>query len=484
MGKYFTVEELCKSNTAKAKGISNVPNHIQTDNLEQLIKNVLDPLREAYGKPIYVNSGFRCETLNKAVGGTRNSEHCFDENTELLTINGWKKYNELNIGDAIFTYSIDRDKIEVSNIDELIIYHHKGEMVHILNKGIDLLVTSGHRMVVRYESHKYKKKGNRNISPTGQAYFDSLKTNNDKYHIEIAKDIFKKRRFFLSASKTDGSINDLGNINLLKISMAVIADGFIHTKNKRFSGIGFALKKERKINRIIELLNELNITYKTSIRKSDGAFIIWINSTNGKAIYSLIGRNKKIPKIAMMLPSLQIKELVYEYAFYDGSFDKREGCNSFSITTTDTHNKDVLQTMCILSNMRCILRVKEAGEYNIKGKAGKTKKSYILSIVYSKNEIIVQEKDYSIEKYDGIVWCANNKNTTVIVRRNNKVSIQGNCTGRAADIDVHSKEGNKQLFDLIQKLNLPFRQLIDESNFSWVHVSYNKNDVKKQVLKL
>lgn len=75
MGKYFTVEELCKSNTAKAKGISNVPNHIQTDNLEQLIKNVLDPLREAYGKPIYVNSGFRCPKLNKEVGGKWNSEH-------------------------------------------------------------------------------------------------------------------------------------------------------------------------------------------------------------------------------------------------------------------------------------------------------------------------------------------------------------------------------------------------------------------------
>lgn len=75
MGKYFTVEELCKSNTAKAKGISNVPNHIQTYNLEQLIQNVLDPLREAYGKPIYVNSGFRCPKLNKEVGGKWNSEH-------------------------------------------------------------------------------------------------------------------------------------------------------------------------------------------------------------------------------------------------------------------------------------------------------------------------------------------------------------------------------------------------------------------------
>lgn len=75
MGKYFTVNELCKSDTARIKGIDNTPNAIQISNMEELIKNVLDPLREAYRKPINVNSGFRCEALNKAVGGAKNSEH-------------------------------------------------------------------------------------------------------------------------------------------------------------------------------------------------------------------------------------------------------------------------------------------------------------------------------------------------------------------------------------------------------------------------
>lgn len=75
MGKYFSIEELCQSNTANARGIDNTPNAIQKTNLENLIKNILDPLREAYGKPISVNSGFRCEALNRAVGGAKNSEH-------------------------------------------------------------------------------------------------------------------------------------------------------------------------------------------------------------------------------------------------------------------------------------------------------------------------------------------------------------------------------------------------------------------------
>lgn len=75
MSKYFTIDELCHSDTANARGIDNTPTEEVKENLQALIDNVLDPLREAYGKPIYVNSGYRCPALNKAVGGVSNSEH-------------------------------------------------------------------------------------------------------------------------------------------------------------------------------------------------------------------------------------------------------------------------------------------------------------------------------------------------------------------------------------------------------------------------
>ena len=75
MGKHFSLDELCHSDTAKAEGIDNTPSEEVKKNLEALIENVLDPLREAYGKPIYINSGYRCPALNKAVGGVDNSFH-------------------------------------------------------------------------------------------------------------------------------------------------------------------------------------------------------------------------------------------------------------------------------------------------------------------------------------------------------------------------------------------------------------------------
>ena len=73
--KYFTIKELCKSNTAIKYGIDNTPTPEVEQNLIALIENVLDPLREAWGSPIIINSGYRCPILNKAVGGSKTSSH-------------------------------------------------------------------------------------------------------------------------------------------------------------------------------------------------------------------------------------------------------------------------------------------------------------------------------------------------------------------------------------------------------------------------
>lgn len=73
--KYFTIAELCKSDTADRLGIDNRCKKEHVANMTALVDNVLDPLREAYGKPIRVNSGFRCPALNKAVKGSATSEH-------------------------------------------------------------------------------------------------------------------------------------------------------------------------------------------------------------------------------------------------------------------------------------------------------------------------------------------------------------------------------------------------------------------------
>ena len=83
--KYFTIKELCKSSTAIQKGINNTPNSQIVNNLEQLVDQILDPLRERYGKPIIVNSGYRCPALNKAVNGAKYSQHVKGQAADITT---------------------------------------------------------------------------------------------------------------------------------------------------------------------------------------------------------------------------------------------------------------------------------------------------------------------------------------------------------------------------------------------------------------
>lgn len=73
--KYFTVAEFVRSETADRLAIDNrLPKEL-LPNVQALINNVLDPLREAYGKPITINSGYRSPALNKAVKGSATSDH-------------------------------------------------------------------------------------------------------------------------------------------------------------------------------------------------------------------------------------------------------------------------------------------------------------------------------------------------------------------------------------------------------------------------
>lgn len=71
----FTLEELTDSETARRRGIDNTPSEAVVQNLRMLAERVLQPIREEYGHPITVTSGYRCVRLNTAVGGAKASQH-------------------------------------------------------------------------------------------------------------------------------------------------------------------------------------------------------------------------------------------------------------------------------------------------------------------------------------------------------------------------------------------------------------------------
>lgn len=73
--EHFTLEEMTRSTTATRKGIDNTTTPEITESLRLLCEKVLEPLRQSSENTIRVSSGYRCEKLNKLIGGAKNSHH-------------------------------------------------------------------------------------------------------------------------------------------------------------------------------------------------------------------------------------------------------------------------------------------------------------------------------------------------------------------------------------------------------------------------
>ena len=87
--KYFKIEEFTRSATARTLGISNIPSPNALANLKTLVRCVLDPVREAWGSPIIVSSGYRSEALNARVGGAEHSYHLRGMAADIYAKNGY-----------------------------------------------------------------------------------------------------------------------------------------------------------------------------------------------------------------------------------------------------------------------------------------------------------------------------------------------------------------------------------------------------------
>lgn len=105
--EHFTLAEL----TATSHG-ENTPGFADIDRLRALCVNVLEPLRQAYGHPLYINSGYRSQRVNKLVGGVATSQHVKGMAADISTRRG-KAENE-----KLFKLAIELDLPFDQLIDE------------------------------------------------------------------------------------------------------------------------------------------------------------------------------------------------------------------------------------------------------------------------------------------------------------------------------------------------------------------------------
>ena len=109
LSKNFVLSEITRSNTAKRLGINNEPTKKDLENIQRIITNILQPLRNHLG-PIRISSGYRNKELNRAIGGSNKSQH---SKGEALDIQFWKDGKMCNkeIYDWILDNAVDFDQM-------------------------------------------------------------------------------------------------------------------------------------------------------------------------------------------------------------------------------------------------------------------------------------------------------------------------------------------------------------------------------------
>lgn len=79
LSAHLSLAEVTRSDSAKRKGISNQPTPEHIENFKKLAEKVFEPIRNHFGVPIHISSGYRSKALNEAIGGSLTSQHCSGE---------------------------------------------------------------------------------------------------------------------------------------------------------------------------------------------------------------------------------------------------------------------------------------------------------------------------------------------------------------------------------------------------------------------
>jgi hypothetical protein len=117
LSKHLSLAEIMRSETAKRKGISNMPTEEHLANFKLLAEKVFEPIREHFKVPIHISSGYRSKALNTAIKGSLSSQHCTGEAIDIdmdgTSITNAQIFNyikdNLNFDQMIWEFGTDKN---------------------------------------------------------------------------------------------------------------------------------------------------------------------------------------------------------------------------------------------------------------------------------------------------------------------------------------------------------------------------------------
>lgn len=368
----------------------------------------------------------------------RAHKDCYSDDTEVLTLNGWQKFDDVKIGDLVYTLDDDQNLI-TTRVKNVIQDYYHGEMLYIKGQSVDLLTTPNHK------------------------HYASLNRNCVDYKLYNQEDIIKSKRvaFYKTCKENRTALNkDLcfqeynvkqSNQYHKNYVKYTIPSKFIDKKKfMRFLGFylgdGNCIEKTKEI--ILYCANKDEQKYYTDIAESlysnkpqlsfkDGTYYIRFRNLQ---LYELLlplgkAKNKYIPNWIFDFKSEFLIELFYGLIDSDGSFSyKNDYTKGLHYTTISKQLADDLQRLCLLigksASIQTIDRVGEIGGI-IKGRQIINKHIvYSISINQSKNNPRIKTLIRNgIQKtfYSGKIVCLELEDYhKLYVRRNGKCVWSGN----------------------------------------------------------
>jgi len=330
--------------------------------------------------------------------------HCYSEDTEVLSNNGWKLFNELDEEDLVAQFDAD-GQISFAKPTGYFADYYTGDMYEIEGFKHNQFVTPNHKVVLQ-----------------GQEMFAS--------EFAEKKELHGTNNLFLTGS---GYIDDAAghnwNDDYLRLLTWTVMDGTTLVNRKGSNGmrVQFKLSKQRKIDELKAVLDRLDIPYTFKVTTKSGCnvlqpyvFRIYSKYANEICEHVGLGKDKKFPSWFASMPKRQLDIVLDTIAKTDGRYNSETSIYWSSSTKWDI---DIIQRACLYNGYSLSFR-----EQTFRTGFKKTRPNYacMINLTHDRNMPIKVEK----KQYDGMIYCVEMPLGTVITRRNGKTCFSGNSVMR------------------------------------------------------
>jgi very-short-patch-repair endonuclease len=374
---------------------------------------------------------------------------CYDKDTEVLTENGWKRYDDVskNYDEKIATYNLNNNMLEYKIPQEYHEYSFDGDMCHFEGEYIDVCVTPNHRMLAAKPKWNVKTK-KCDIFEWGAERADNIIVNTQfKNTLDWEGYVPDELPY-----KSECKLKDLSLDDYLKFLGFYISGGSIKVDNEKSNAVQICQCANNEcfadIDSIMEKLCKVQKTLSKREKYGWKDCMYWlINDVHmARQMQEKYGHkapNKTIPRWVLNLPKRELSILLTALMNGDGNVRFSENREIiFKYTTTSKQLSDeVLEIVTKLGySAQTSFEPKTKDSYHDK---------YLVYWSDLKSKIgysVIRSSHIKREKYYGKVWCFTVSNGYFVTRRNGKVGIHGN-SGRVLTLSNEFEFINQEILD-------------------------------------